>query len=228
MPVAARALERILYHRLTEEHQPSTLACQPAVCGESRCSGACRKRSESIVLAANPTSGDLPSVAQLLVASLLGKFHSAASAQCAEETKVPHVVFAQAWAAAGPKGPKGVTTAATAHVSISGALVLHVIVVPVSFRDNWMRAPVFFDREAVEGTAQAVNEAGPDQAQAVGQSRRWKGGRAFEANSSLLESGLASLILLTSAIDGPWRERLWRQKPARLDTFVRIRMDSAS
>ena len=34
--------------------------------------------------------------------------------------------------------------------------------------------------------------------------------------------------VLTSAIDGPWRERLWRQKPARLDTFVRIRMDSAS
>jgi hypothetical protein len=33
---------------------------------------------------------------------------------------------------------------------------------------------------------------------------------------------------LTTATDGPWRERLWRQKPARLDTFVRMRMDSAS
>jgi len=28
--------------------------------------------------------------------------------------------------------------------------------------------------------------------------------------------------------DGPWRERLWRQKPTPLDTFVRIEEDSAS
>jgi hypothetical protein len=30
------------------------------------------------------------------------------------------------------------------------------------------------------------------------------------------------------ATDGPWRERLWRQKPAPLDTLVRMEMDSAS
>ena len=30
------------------------------------------------------------------------------------------------------------------------------------------------------------------------------------------------------ATDGPWRERLWRQKPAPLDRFVRMKLDSAS
>ena len=39
---------------------------------------------------------------------------------------------------------------------------------------------------------------------------------------------LRQLGPLTTAMDGPWLERLWRQKPARLDTFVRMRMDSAS
>ena len=50
-----------------------------------------------------------------------------------------------------------------------GALVLHVIVVPVSFRNEWMHAPVLF-HNAVVKIANAVNEAGPDQAEAVGQS----------------------------------------------------------
>ena len=36
------------------------------------------------------------------------------------------------------------------------------------------------------------------------------------------------LAVSLSATDGPWRERLWRQKPTLLDRFVRMKIDSAS
>jgi len=36
------------------------------------------------------------------------------------------------------------------------------------------------------------------------------------------------LAVSLSATDGPWRERLWRQKQVPLDTFVKMKLDSAS
>ena len=41
---------------------------------------------------------------------------------------------------------------------------------------------------------------------------------------SMLHLSIAS----PPAESGPWRERLWRQKPMTLDTFVRLEVDSAS
>jgi len=36
------------------------------------------------------------------------------------------------------------------------------------------------------------------------------------------------LAVSLSAICGPWWERLWRQKQVPLDTFVKMKLDSAS
>jgi len=49
-----------------------------------------------------------------------------------------------------------------------------------------------------------------------------------EPSAFILLSLVLAALALSQATAGPWRERLWRQKPTTLDTFVRLEVDSAS